>query len=145
VVWPINLDLASPGGVIAKSRPSWTGFFILHLVSRPNQLGAVNPRRAELQRQRDLVATHLAWLDRELAALPAAPDPSAPSPDTAVPPPSATLPVANDSPATTPRPWPEMPTPNEQPLSRTGCWVTFSVILLALSAVGVGVIYSIYS
>ncbi len=96
----------------------------------------MSDRLNELKRQRALVAGHLQWLDQEIAAC----SPADAAPATSATPPPAPLLV----------PAPPAP-PSEQPrntdpglillqdeerrrgeVSKSGCWIVFSVLLLLL-------------
>lgn len=87
-----------------------------------------NPDRlAELQRQRALIATHLAWLDGEIARARAA-DPAAAPPTTV--PESAPAPVVDLAPAEDAAA--EMTLPADErkpPPSKLGCWLVFTALM----------------
>jgi hypothetical protein len=97
----------------------------------------VSDRLNELKRQRALVAGHLQWLDQEIAAC--APTDAAAAPATPPPPPPPLLVPAP------PTPLPEQPRNTDPGLvllqdeerrrgevSKSGCWIVFSVLLLLL-------------
>lgn len=98
-------------------------------------------RLAELRRQRALVAEHLAWLDREIAAVPAV-VPAVPAQPTPAPAPaSAAIPIGNPLPAAS-QPEPSaatpadaLPLPEAKPAEikddvRRGCLLYFALASL---------------
>lgn len=88
-------------------------------------------RLTELKQQRALVAGHLQWLDREIAAL--EPAPGKPVPVSAPPPPAAVAPVA--SPAPTADPIFAALQDEERrrgEVSKSGCWIVFAGVLVVI-------------
>ena len=100
-------------------------------------------RLKELVRQRALLAEHLAWLDREIAAAPGAPSPEAVAAPVPVQP-SLPPPVA----AATPAPVPPAEVDalfdrfrseeaGRGQVSKQGCWLVFAALMLvSLIAIG---------
>jgi len=113
---------------------------------------ADSQRLQQLRQQRDLVAGHLAWLDAEIAAAAGTPD-VMPGPKLKMAPrPASPTPVqleaANPSPALTADPdavlgqWTdETPAPA---VSKSGCWIIFSLATLLLLGGTVWAIYAHY-
>lgn len=98
-------------------------------------------RREELQRQRALVAAHLAWLDAELARTG---PPLRDAPPPAARPPDPSTPSAATVRAPTAVPLPE-PAAGERPVdaaraTRLGCWLYFAAAL-GLAALAAWIIY----
>jgi hypothetical protein len=96
----------------------------------------VSNRLNELQRQRALVVEHLQWLDREIAACRAQGGPAAPAPALPLPPAIAA-----------PSPAPVQAAPRDtdpafallqeeerrrSQVSKSGCWIVFAALLLAI-------------
>lgn len=96
----------------------------------------MSDRLNELQRQRALVVEHLQWLDREIAAYRPQSDPAAPAPALPLPPAIAA-----------PSPAPVQPAPRDtdpafallqdeerrrSEVSKSGCWIVFSALLLVI-------------
>ncbi len=96
----------------------------------------MNPQRlAELQRQRDLVREHLAWLDREIARE------HNPTPQAAAP--AVAVVTVQPAPASSPPPPDSLPEPDpvaSAAAARRGCLLLF-VGALALLALGLTAIY----
>lgn len=126
-------------------------------------------RLAELRQQRALIAEHLAWLDRQIAAVAAVGTPQAKPTATAAPAPRAFTPSAPRPPApeTTPisraalisgpaagageavadtvlQEWVEQNEERSAPPSKFGCWTLFAAGLLLFAAGSIFVIYRVY-
>lgn len=101
----------------------------------------MSDRLTELNRQRALLAEHLAWIDREIAAARG----EAPAPVPAPPPPP--VPAAPAAPAPDVDALFERLRAEEQgrgQLSKQGCWIVFAALLaagLALLAIATFLIY----
>jgi hypothetical protein len=104
----------------------------------------VSDRLNELQRQRALVVEHLQWLDKEIAACrPQAGTAQTPAnPPVLLPPPAASSPAAAASSPAALQPAPRDTDPafallqeeerRRSQVSKSGCWIVFSALLLVI-------------
>jgi hypothetical protein len=105
----------------------------------------VSDRLNELQRQRSLVVEHLQWLDKEIAGCRAQAGRTVQtpaSPPVLLPPPAAASPAAASSSPAALQPAPRDTDPafallqeeerRRSQVSKSGCWIVFAALLLAI-------------
>ncbi|HWA08885.1 MAG TPA: hypothetical protein VG838_05390 [Opitutaceae bacterium] len=106
----------------------------------------MSSRLDELRRQRALLQGHLAWLDREILA--AGADEPAPVSKSAFP-----FPLPTPAPRAVPPPadadellarLQAEEEKNRPSPTKTGCWIVFSVVMMALAGVILGLVYFVY-